>query len=367
MTQSKHSIKPLITAVFLLTASMWLLGSASYKIVSVKGEVTIKRGGNTFFLEPDRLPLALEKTDTLFAARESIITLQAPDADTKSNTKKTIEIKGPFHVGTKTLLEYFINTPNPEAPPDWPNLAATLPAVFDRDKDDKLIDDAHRGNGPEKILSFYDEIKGAVVDIPLKGEGKKTRLRETERSRLLESVKQRFKAAPHAVQLAAEAMVDKFYQRPAHALQKVIKYYFSLQGKKDKKWEREFLEDVLLTRLLPIKITVSTGKKNVLTFSSNLDLWWKVFKWDGTELKCIKDSFEDGPKQIGILTLAYGKEKEKSKSRSFLYVIGFTDWEEMVRFDKIETAKKELVSGNIKETTGKQAIGYGKAVVKLPL
>jgi hypothetical protein len=148
-------------------------------------------------------------------------------------------------------------------------------------------------------------------------------------------------------------------------------HYVSIMKTKGKQKERELLEDFLFNEFLPIRVVIES--RSPLTFSSNFDLWWAAFRYNGEKLEEITKTIDHSlhpqerfklEENMVKLTKA-DMDIRGSNKEQCVFILACADWGELEKYNKIEYAEKELLAGDIKVTTRGKVMSYGKVIVKL--
>ena len=371
MTQLKGKLKIPLMVILVLTFAITglTLAKPGYEILSYKGKIKVKKNNEMIpLIKHDGI--RLEKRDIVMVYPGSSIEISFP-----GNSRKVFE--GPFYAPVAALTQPF----------DKKNLS-----FFENRKIRKGIEGIFDTEGnassgstrSQNSVEFFNEVKKTLTQAvledktPAAGRAKKM---ETH----LESVKHMFSAFPEVKQILVRALVYKDFGQDKKALTTILSHYKKILRAKDKKTERELMEDYMTNRFLPIVIMIRSGDENIspgnvrsnkknngikMIFSSNIKLWWAAFYYDGKTLKEIKKTidYSQKPQNKFELEINITAKANMKKSRSrYLFIVTSPDWTQLDKFDSSEAAEKELLGNNIKETRSKRIQDYGEVIIKLPL
>jgi len=371
MTQFKGKLKiPLMVILVLTFAFTGLtLAKPGYKILSYKGKVKVKKNNEMIpLIKHDGI--RLDKGDIVMVYPGSSIEISYPD-----NSRKVL--KGPFYAPVAALAQPFDK--NHLSFFEKRKIREGIEGIFDAEGN------ASSGSTrAQNSVEFFNEVKKTLTQAVL--EDKTPTADNAKKMKThLESVEHMFNAFPEVKQILVRALVYKDFGLDKKALTTILSHYEKILRAKDKKTERELMEDYMTNRFLPIVIIIRSGDENIshgnagsikknngikLIFSSNIKLWWAAFYYDGKTLEEIKKTIDYclKPQNKFELEKKITAKANMKKSRSrFLFIVTSPDWSQLDKFDSIEAAEKELLGNDIKETRSKRIQDYGEIIIKLPL
>jgi hypothetical protein len=184
---------------------------------------------------------------------------------------------------------------------------------------------------------------------------------------LLALVETRFDAAPMETQVLIKARVYKHFNRDKQALITVFNHYEKILNLKGKKKERDFIEDFLLNEFLPLVITFNLEDPDFIIFSSNFEVWWAAFFYDGKEFREIVKTIDTSMNPQDIFRINRVDIRSKPNKSQSLFIIASYHSSGLHKLDDMGEAKKELLRKDIPVAMSSNAVGIGKVIIKISL
>ena len=332
--------------ILLFIIPMIIQASGQYRLLSWKGEVKIMKGGK-FISLTGQTKISLEKGDGIWIANGAEVKLQFPGGNQKV-------CSGPCFTKIETLEKAR------EGPSTIVNLIKSMgiEELLSRKKEDTL---GGTRAGSERL---YKKIKKAIGEMeePLLEAGKEKDMKE-----VLVDIEARFDAATMETQVLIKARVYKHFNMDKQASMTVFNYYEKIRSLESKDIERNFIEDFLLNEFLPIVITFNLEDPDFITFSSNFELWWAVFFYDGKELKEIMKTIDTSLDRQVTFRINRGNIRSKPNNSPYLFIIAGYNSSELEKLDNMETAKKELLGKEIPAAMSGKVEGIGNVFIKIRL
>lgn len=332
---------------------------SNHIVITCKGTVKLKRE-DEFTRLKEGTRVTPGKTDFIMAYPDAVIKVLYPDG-------KCRILSGPFYAvaaemgkGIKTGKVPLLSKPV---------FRKSIRKILDRMED--VIVGPVKGDDLEGSLNFYNEIKEAMAEVPVE-DSRLSPGKKKEMETALASLNDRFSGASLDQVVLIKSLLYKQYKMYRSALMNVFNHYERIMKTKGKQKQRELLEDFLFNEFLPIRVVIET--RSPLTFSSNFDLWWAAFGYNGEKLEEItkttdslhpQDTFK--LEENMVEPADEDMEIESKNKVQGVFIVACADWGELEKYNKIEYAEKELLESGVKETTGGTVRGYGKIIVKLCL
>jgi hypothetical protein len=346
----------LVCGFLIIIFSIGLYGN--YVVITCKGKVKLKRENEFIWLkEGIRVPLG--KADFIMAYPDAVITIRFPDDKSKV-------FSGPFYATAEEMGKGIKTGETPLL--SKPSFRKSIREILDRMED--VIVGPVKGDDLEGSLNFYNEIKEAMAKVPVE-DSKLSPGKKKEMEKALASINGRFSGASLDQVVLIKSILFKQYGMHRSALMSVFNHYEHIMKTKGKQKERELLEDFLFNEFLPIRVVIET--RSPLTFSSNFDLWWAAFRYNGEKLEEITKTRDDSLHPQDTFKLEENMVKSTNEDMEIesknkvqcVFIVACADWDELEKYDKIEYAEKQLLEGGIKETTGGTVRDYSKVIIKL--
>ena len=333
-------------------------GGGNYVVTSRKGKVKVKRE-KEFTLLKESVSVTLGKADFIMAYPDAVIKIQLPDG-------KTSVFSGPFYA---TAVEIGKSIKTGKAPlSSKPVFRKNIQEILDRMED--VIVGPVKGDDLEGSLNFYKEIQEAIADAPVE-DGKLSPTKKKEMEKALASLNGRFSGASLDQVILIRSLVFKQYGLNRRALTAVFNHYERIMKTKGKQKERELLEDFLFNEFLPIRVVIKS--RSPLTLSSNFDLWWAAFWFNGEKLEELTKTIDHSlhPQDTFILeddmvqAVKADMDIERTNKNQCIFIVVCADWAKLEKYENIDYAEKELLESGIKEAGTDAVRGYGKVFVKI--
>lgn len=363
-TKYKYQKVLIVILAFILSFPGLIHSAKQYKIVSYKGKVKVMKRYKIKL--PDNINkkinwvrkpnIILRKDDAVMAYRGASVKMSFPSGDIKT-------FKGPFYATAQTL-EKGIDKEQLTAF-ETPALWKRIERVFDEEGDSTVI----TRSGPNDKDAFYKEIKKRAVDSSLQDNTLPPH-KKSEMETALKIAETAFNAFPKVKQTIVRALVYKQYGMNKTALSTVFSHYESIRGDKAKEKEQDAAENYMYNEFLPIVVhIVSKGNHRQLgffkLFSSNFKLWWAVFYYDGNQLIEIEKTIDYKQEPQKLYRLRKPIKKKTGAVSQCVFIVVCPDWSQLETLDDIESAKKELLTGKVKETQVTTIRDWGKVTIKL--
>jgi len=349
----------LVSGFLIVIFSSGLYGN--YVVTPYKGKVKVKRE-KEFTLLKEGVSVTLGKADFIMAYPGAVIEVRLPEG-------KCSVFIGPFYAAVEEMGK---GIKAREAPLlSKPVFLENIREILDRMED--VIIGPVKGDDLEGSLNFYHEIKEAMADVPIE-DGKLSPGKKKEMEKALASLNGLFSGASLDQVILIKSLVFKQYGMNRLALMNVFNHYERIMKTKGKQKERELLEDFMFNEFLPIRVVIES--RSPLTFSSNFDLWWAAFWFNGEKLKEITKTIDHSLHPQDTFKLAPGRgdlyaealkdmDIKSSNKKQCIFIVVCADWGELEKYDKIDYAEKELLESGVKETKTSTVRGYGKVIVKI--